>query len=207
MEHMAESEQSEIKVGDIIPPFLVKDHEGFEVTDEDVLGTPLVIYFYPKNDTPACTDEACFFRDGIEKFDELQALVLGVSPDTVESHQAFVKKHKLPFSLLSDEKKDMFRSFGALKGEGVVRATFVANSDGEIVWMEKPVDVPGHVERVVQALEKYCKNEVVSFDEFDRDYEEFLNKSLGEDAPDQKKIRKEIMDKFNLSEKDLKKKK
>ena len=198
-------EQTEIKVGDIIPPFLAKDHEGFDVTDEDVMGTPLVIYFYPKDGTPICTDEACAFRDSMEKFDEKQTLVLGVSPDSVDSHQSFLTEHKLEFSLLSDEKKDMFRSFGALKGEDVVRATYIVNSEGEVKWMEKPVDIKGHIERVIKALEEHCSEEIVNFDDYDKDYEEFMGKSLGE-APDEEKIRADILKKFNLKESDLKEK-
>lgn len=207
---MADNEQREekhpeIKVGDKIPPFLAKDHEGFDVTDEDVIGTPLVIYFYPKDGTPVCTDEACAFRDSMAKFDKKQALVLGVSPDSVDSHKSFLTKQKLEFSLLSDEKKDMFRSFGAMKGDEVVRATYVVNSEGEVKWMEKPVDIKGHVERVLKALEEHCSEEIVSFDDYDRDYEEFMGKSLGE-APDEEKIRADILKKFNLKESDLKKK-
>jgi peroxiredoxin Q/BCP len=200
-----EEKHPELKVGDKIPPFLAKDHEGFDVTDEDVIGTPLVIYFYPKDGTPICTDEACAFRDSMAKFDEKQALVLGVSPDGVDSHKSFLTQQKLEFSLLSDEKKDMFRSFGAMKGDDVVRATYVVNSEGEVKWMEKPVDIKGHVERVLKALEEHCSEEIVSFDDYDRDYEEFMGKSLGE-APDEEKIRADILKKFNLKESDLKEK-
>lgn len=204
---MAEEEQAgkqkEIQIGDKIPPFLAKDHEGFDVTDEDVIGTPLVIYFYPKDGTSICTDEACSFRDSMAVFDEKQALVIGISPDGVDSHKKFLTENKLEFSLLSDEKKDMFRSFGALKGDEIVRTTFVVNSEGEVKWMEKPVDVKGHVERVIKALEEHCSDEVVSFDDYDRDYEEFMGKALG-DAPDEEQIRKDILKKFNLEESDLK---
>lgn len=200
-----EDKQKEIKVGDKIPPFLAKDHEGFDVTDEDVIGTPLVIYFYPKDGTSICTEEACSFRDGMAAFDEKQALVIGVSPDDIESHKNFIKENKLEFSLLSDEKKDMFRSFGAMKGDEVVRATYVVNSEGEVKWLEKPVDVKGHADRVLKALEEHCSDEVVSFDDYDRDYEEFMGKALG-DSPDEKQIRKDILKKFNLKESDLKEK-
>lgn len=202
---MANEKQIGVKVGDKIPPFLAKDHEGFDVTDEDVIGTPLVIYFYPKDGTPICTDEACAFRDSMGQFDEKQALVLGVSPDGVDSHKSFLAEQKLEFSLLSDEKKDMFRNFGALDGEEVIRATYVVNSEGEVKWMEKPVDVKGHVDRVLKALDEHCSEEVISFDDYDRDYEEFMGKALGE-APDEKKIRADIMKKFNLKDSDLKEK-
>lgn len=204
-EEQQPEEQPEVKVGDKIPPFLAKDHEGFDVTDEDVIGTPLVIYFYPKDGTPVCTDEACAFRDSMEKFDEKQALVLGVSPDGVDSHKSFLTEQKLEFSLLSDEKKDMFRNFGAMNGEEVVRATYVVNSEGEVKWMEKPADVNGHVDRVLKALDEHCSEEIVSFDDYDKDYEEFMGNALGE-APNEEQIRADIMKKFNLKESDLKEK-
>lgn len=198
--------EEELKVGDNIPPFLAKDHEGFDVTDEDIIGTPLVIYFYPKDDTPTCTEEACAFQENMDKFDDLQALVLGVSPDSIDSHKVFFEKNKLEFSLLSDEKKDMCQMFGVLKGDEVERATFVINSEGEVMWMEKPVDVKGHTDRVIKALQEHCKDELINFEDFDRDYEEFMGKALGE-PPDEEKIRKEIMKEHNLKESDLKKKK
>ena len=196
------SEHKALKVGDKIPPFLAKDQEGFDVTDEDVIGTPLVIYFYPKDGTSVCTDEACAFRDNMAGFDEKQALVIGISPDGKDSHQQFLKEHRLDFSLLSDEDKEMFRSFGALKGDEIVRTTFVVNSEGEVKWMEKPVDVNGHVQRVLKALEEHCSHEVVSFDDYDKDYEKFMGETLG-DAPDEQKIRQDILKKFNLNESDL----
>ena len=201
---MADTEA--IKIGDVLPPFLAKDHEGFEVTDEDVIGTPLVIYFYPKDGTTECSTEACGFRDKMAKFDDLQALIIGVSHDSVDSHKAFIQEYKLEFSLLSDEKKDMCQIFGVMSGDDVERSTFLFNSEGVIVWMERAVDVKGHTDRVIEALKEHCKDEIINFDDFDRDYEEFMGKSLGK-PPDEKAIRKKILKDHNLTEKDLKEKK
>ncbi len=200
------SDIKELKVGDTLPPFLAIDQERYEVTDEDVIGTPLVLYFYPKDGTPICTEEACSIRDQMATFDDLQTLIIGVSPDNVDSHQAFIKENKLEFSLLSDEKMDMFRMFGAVKGDDIERTTFLVNSEGVVVWMEKPVDVKGHTERIVKAILEHCKDEVINFDDLDRDYAEFMEKSLGE-APDKEAIRKKILKDYNLTEDDLKEKK
>jgi len=197
----------ELKVGDTIPPFFLKDHEGYDVTDEDVIGSPIVIYFYPKDDTPICTDEACSFRDSMEKFDLLQTLVIGVSPDTVESHKKFIEKNKLEFSLLSDEKKDMARMYGVLDDkEALVRATFVIDSQGVVKWVEKPVDVKGHAERVLKALEEHCKEEVIKFDDFEQDYQDFLTGGEEMDL-DEKKMEAEIMEEFGIKKGDIKGKK
>lgn len=200
------SDIKELKVGDSLPPFLAKDQERYDVTDEDVIGTPLVIYFYPKDGTPICKKEACSIRDHMETFDDLQTLVIGVSPDSVDSHQVFIKENKLEFSLLSDEKMDMFRMFGAMNGDEIERSTFLVNSEGVIVWMEKPVDINGHTDRIVAAILEHCKDEVINFDDFDKDYEDFMGKSLG-DPPDKEAIRKKILKDYNLTEDDLKGKK
>lgn len=197
----------ELKVGDTIPPFFLKDHEGYDVTDEDVVGSPMVIYFYPKDGTPGCTEEACSFRDNMEKFDLLQTLVIGVSPDSVESHKKFIKENKLEFSLLSDDKKDMARMYGGLNDkEELVRTTFVIDSQGVVKWMEKPVDVKGHTGRVLKALEEHCKEEVIKFDDFEQDYEDFL-KGGEEMDMDEKKMEAEIMEEFGIKKSDIKDKK
>lgn len=193
----------ELKVDSSIPPFFLKDHEGFDVTDEDVIGCPLVIYFYPKDETPGCTEEACSYRDNMQKFDMLQTLVIGVSPDSVESHKKFVKKHKLEFSLLSDEKKDMARMFGVLNDKDeIIRSTFVVDSQGIVRWMEKPVDIKGHTERVLNAVEKFCKEDVIKFDDFEQDYADFLHGNLNMNE-DEKKMEKEIMEEFGIKKSDL----
>lgn len=144
-----------LKIGDAIPDFKVKDFEGETVTQEDLLGSPFVLYFYPKDETSHCTKEACDFRDTMEGFDDLDILIVGVSPDNAESHKKFVAKHELNFPLLCDEKKEMARAFGAAKEDGsIIRSTFLCDEDGIIQWIEQPVSVDGHVERVLEAVEE-----------------------------------------------------
>jgi len=149
-----------INIGDAIPDFNAKDEEGYELTAEDLLGTPVVLYFYPKDDTPGCTKEACSFRDSMERLDQADVLVIGVSPDSAESHQKFIEKHRLNFSLLSDESHDLSKRFDVLKeteanGQTKLsyeRTTFLIDRDGIVRWLERPVTVDGHVDRVLAAL-------------------------------------------------------
>ena len=187
-------------VGDKIPQFLVKDHAGYDVRNTDVIGVPLVIYFYPKDSTPTCTKEACFFRDSMRKFDELQVLVLGVSPDSVESHKKFIGKTHLPFSLLSDTKKEMCQAFGVLKEGKVVRTTFVVNGRGIVQWVERHVDVEGHVERVIKALETHCAKELGRYTTFEKDYADLL-KSGPNLTEEEKEKRKKILKEYGLEDK------
>lgn len=149
-----------LEVGDSIPRFSLKDAEGMEFTEEDFTGAPLVIYFYPKDDTPGCTKEACSFRDNLEELDSLDVIVLGVSPDTEESHEEFISKHNLNFTLFADTTKELCKVFGVIreevkdgkKIERFERTTFLIDYDGTIVWLERPVNVEGHVERVIEAV-------------------------------------------------------
>lgn len=150
-----------INVGDAVPQFKVKDYEGFDITDEDLIGNPLVIYFYPKDDTPGCTKEACSFRDNFQKLFDLNTLVLGVSPDNIDSHRRFIDKHKLNFTLLSDEKLEMCKKFDVVREkhspdgkttQAIERTTFVIDPDGIVAWIERPVNVEGHTERVLEAV-------------------------------------------------------
>lgn len=144
----------ELKIGDEIPNFQVKDFEGENVSKDDLIGSPFVLYFYPKDDTPHCTKEACEFRDMMEAFDDLDILIVGISSDSPESHKQFIKKHELNFPLLCDEKKEMARAFGVVNPDGsILRSSFLCDEEGIIQWIEKPVDVEGHVERVMEAVE------------------------------------------------------
>lgn len=149
-----------INVGDKIPAFATIDHEGIEIESEDLLGSPFVLYFYPKDDTPGCTKEACSFRDAMEEFENLDTTVIGVSPDGAEAHNRFREKYGLNFTLLCDENFGLARKFDVLqekevqgeKTKGVMRTTFVVDSSGTIRWIERPVSVEGHTERVIDAL-------------------------------------------------------
>jgi len=148
------------KIGDKIPFFSLKDQHGEEVTSDDLIGSPFVLYFYPKDDTPGCTKEACSFRDKMEDLDQIDALVIGVSPDDPSSHANFIKKYGLNFTLLSDERLELARHFDAIqekelegkKSLSILRSTFIIDSSGTIVWKEQPVAVDGHTERVLEAL-------------------------------------------------------
>jgi peroxiredoxin Q/BCP len=99
-----------IEVGDKVPGFVLQDQNGVHYQVNSEMGKAMVIYFYPKDDTPGCTKEACKFRDDFESFSDLETLVIGISGDSVESHKNFEEKYKLPFVLLSDIKNDNFRS-------------------------------------------------------------------------------------------------
>ena len=148
-----------LKVGDEIPNFEAKDFEGHPITKEDFLGEPFVIYFYPKDETPSCTKEACEFRDLMDSFDGFSVMVVGVSPDSIESHQKFMERHELNFPLISDDKGKMAKLFGVLeeKPDGslnYIRSTFICDQDGVVEWVESPVNVDGHVERVLKAIEE-----------------------------------------------------
>jgi peroxiredoxin Q/BCP len=151
-----------INVGDAIPDFQTKDEEGNVIRMSDLLGNPIVLYFYPKDDTPGCTKEACAFRDEMDAFDGLDALVIGVSPDNARSHLKFIENHDLNFTLFTDEQYDLCKKFDVLResdkgGEkktSVERTTFVIDPEGIITWIERPVNVEGHSSRVLKALEE-----------------------------------------------------
>lgn len=147
-----------LKVGDPLPKFKAKDFEGEITTHDDLLGSPFVIYFYPKDDTPGCTKEACSFRDVMDTFDELDFVVVGVSPDSPESHQKFMEKYELNFPLLSDENYELCKKFGIAKekegSSAVERSTFICDEDGVIQWVESPVNVEGHIDRVMNAIQE-----------------------------------------------------
>lgn len=145
-----------IEIGTEIPEFTAKDFAGDPITKEDLLGAPFVLYFYPKDDTPGCTQEACDFRDVMDGLEDLNVMVVGVSPDSPQSHQKFIEKHELNFPLIADENKDMAQKFGVLKPEGgIIRSTFLCDPDGVVQWVESPVKVEGHVDRVMEAIQEF----------------------------------------------------
>ena len=144
-----------LEVGQEIPDFQAKDFEGNPVVKDDFLGGPFVIYFYPKDDTPGCTQEACDFRDAMESFDDLDVMVIGVSRDDATSHESFMDKHQLNFPLITDENGEMAKKFGVLDNNGnYIRSTFLCDEDGIIQWVESPVSIEGHAERVLDAIEE-----------------------------------------------------
>lgn len=151
-----------INVGDRIPRFKALDTLGREFTDEDIIGDPVVLYFYPRDETPGCTKQACSFRDYLHEMENLHALVFGISPDSIESHKKFMAKHHLNYTLFSDHNLDLARKFDVLHEKEVdgkkipyyERTTFVIDEGGIIEWIERPVNIEGHVQRVIEAIKK-----------------------------------------------------
>ncbi len=153
------------QIGQLIPVFQMQDSKGQIMTPDHFLGHPTILYFYPKDDTPDCTQQACDLRDHKILFDQVNAIVIGISPDTAASHQQFMSNHALNFILVPDPYHELCSLFGVWeekKGKGspqwqVTRTTFVIDAKGIIRWIEKPVVVEGHAERVLQALHNLPK--------------------------------------------------
>ncbi len=151
---------SELQVGDPAPAFSLPDDTGHIVNSSELRGKKVVVYFYPKDDTPGCTTEACSFRDGIQELRKSGAVVFGVSADSVSSHRKFSDKFQLNFPLLSDESKAMIQAYGVWKEKsmygrkymGIERTTVVINEDGTIRNIFPKVKVNGHFTEVLQAL-------------------------------------------------------
>ena len=146
--------------GDRLPAVTLLDDQGNTVKTRDLLGTPLVLYFYPKDDTPGCTTEASEFRDLYKQFQKMKVRIVGVSRDTPESHRKFKEKYSIPFELLSDTESKLCDAFGVIveknmygkKSMGVQRATFLIDDKGTIVKAWPKVKVDGHVEEVLSSL-------------------------------------------------------
>jgi peroxiredoxin Q/BCP len=142
------------------PAFTLESDDGTKVKLADLRGAPVVLYFYPKDDTPGCTREACAFRDRAKELAKLGAKVFGVSPDSVSSHQKFKTKYKLNFPLLADPEHAVAEKYGAWREKnmygkkvmGIQRSTFLIDADGKVVRVWKKVSVDGHDEEVLEAL-------------------------------------------------------
>ena len=151
-----------MKVGQKAPDFSVKDDSGKTVKLSDLKGKKVVLYFYPKDDTPGCTTEACNFRDGIAAIKKLGAVVLGVSADSVESHKKFKTKYDLNFPLLADTEKEIIEAYEVWKEKslygrkymGIERTTFVIGTDGKITHIFPKVKVAEHAGDVLAALKE-----------------------------------------------------
>jgi peroxiredoxin Q/BCP len=149
-----------LKEGDPAPAFSAQTNGGGQVTLADFAGRNVVLYFYPRDDTPGCTKEACAFRDHFAQFTKKGAVVLGVSPDPVKSHDKFATKFKLPFTLLADEDKSIVQSYGVWgqktfmgrKYMGTHRVTFLIGPDGRIKKIWPQVKPEEHAEEVLAAL-------------------------------------------------------
>ncbi|HAV39938.1 MAG TPA: thioredoxin-dependent thiol peroxidase [Aquificaceae bacterium] len=155
-----------LKEGDKAPDFCLEgiDKDGREgrYCLKDFLSSPLILYFYPKDDTPGCTQEACDFRDNINILQSKGYNVVGISPDSVQSHKKFKEKYGLNFALLSDPNKDVARAYGAYgkkkmygkETEGIVRSTFLISPEGKILKAWYNVKAKGHVEALLKKLDK-----------------------------------------------------
>ncbi|MCB9333588.1 MAG: thioredoxin-dependent thiol peroxidase [Lewinellaceae bacterium] len=146
-----------LNVGDQAPDFSALNEKGETVKLSDFSGKKLVLYFYPKDDTPGCTAEACSLRDGYPKFIAQGYAILGVSPDSVKKHVKFIEKYDLPFSLLADEDKAVANAYGVWgpkkfmgrSYEGVHRTTFVIDASGKIEEIIEKVDTKNHAEQLL----------------------------------------------------------
>ena len=152
-----------LSVGDEAPNFSLHSTNGGIVSLSDYKGkTNVVLYFYPKDDTPGCTKEACFFRDMQAEFEQAGAVILGVSNDSVKSHNAFAAKYHLPFPLLADEDRSVVNAYGVLKEKsnygktylGIERTTFVIDKNGVVREMWPKVKVEGHIDEVLGFVQR-----------------------------------------------------
>nr|WP_294935865.1 peroxiredoxin [uncultured Flavobacterium sp.] len=147
---------NEIKVGDTLPLFGAKDQHGNDFYVASVLHKKvLVIYFYPKDDTPGCTKQACFFRDQYEEFRDLGAEVIGISGDNIQTHHKFATEYKLPFVLLSDKDKSLRKLFGVptnLLGLVPGRVTYVVDKEGIVRMVFESMNAESHFSKVLEAI-------------------------------------------------------
>jgi len=157
----------DIEEGKAAPFFILPDQNGYEVELSDFRGKYVVVYFYPKDDTPGCTKEACGFRDNIKDFTGVDAVILGISPDGVDSHTSFIEKFNLPFQLLSDPYKKVMEKYGAWgekmmygkKTIGTIRSTVIIDPKGKVMkhWKKIP-RAAHHPEKVLAFLQKARAN-------------------------------------------------
>lgn len=150
-----------VEIGQKAPEFKCLDDQGKEVSLKDFEGQKVILYFYPKDDTSGCTKEACEFKESFPKFQTRKAVILGISKDSVMSHQKFKAKYDLPFALLSDENVQMCEAYGvwvdkSMYGKtykGIERTTLILDESGIITHIWRKVKVPGHVEEVLGTFE------------------------------------------------------
>jgi peroxiredoxin Q/BCP len=150
-----------VSEGKSAPAFSLETHTGEKLSLKDLKGRPVVLYFYPKDDTPGCTVEACEFRDAFPRFKGTKAVILGISPDSVKSHQKFKTKFDLPFTLLADPEHAVAEKYGVWQKKsmygrsymGIARTTFVIDRDGKVAKIFERVKPKGHAEEVEQAID------------------------------------------------------
>ena len=149
-----------MEIGNLAPDFTLMGSDGKEHKLSDYIGKKVILYFYPKDNTPGCTTEACDFRDNIDKITNQNAIVLGISKDNLNSHNKFIEKFNLPFILLSDEDKIVCELYDVIKEKnmyckkvlGIERSTFIINEDGYLIKEFRKVKVKGHIDAVLEEL-------------------------------------------------------
>src|SRR5699024_5132079 len=150
-----------VEVGSPAPDFTLSNQSGEEISLSDFKGKNVVLYFYPKDMTPGCTTEACDFRDQHKNFQDVDAVILGVSHDPIDRHQKFIDKHDLPFHLLADEDHKIAEAYDVWKLKknfgkeyyGIERSTFIIDKEGKIQKEYRKVRVKGHVEEALSFIQ------------------------------------------------------
>lgn len=149
-------------INDKAPDFSLLDQNGNKVSLKDFKGKTVVLYFYPKADTPGCTIQACEFRDNFKKFDKVDAVILGVSPDKPEDQKKFADKFDVPFRLLADTEKKVAQAYDVWKEKnmygkkvmGIERSTFVIGPDGKLKKIQRKVKAEGHAAQILEGLKE-----------------------------------------------------
>lgn len=152
----------ELEVGDLAPVFVAKDQQGKTWRLEDFAGQTLVLYFYPKDNTPGCTAQACNMRDNFQQLSALGIKVLGVSVDDENSHQKFIAKHDLPFTLLADTEQNLVQQYGVWQEKnmygkkymGTLRRSFIIDAQGRISHIIKKVDTKNAAQQILDLLQE-----------------------------------------------------
>jgi len=151
---------TKLNIGDKAPDFVGFDQDGNSIKLSDFAGSKLILYFYPKDNTPGCTNEACNLRDNYQMWMEKGYKIIGVSPDSQASHQKFIAKHDLPFPLIADTGKKIIKDYGAwgpkkLYGreyEGLLRSTFVINEEGVVEQVFMKVKTKDHTNQILETI-------------------------------------------------------
>lgn len=154
-----------IEIGHDAPEFCIPNQDDVEICLRDIKGKWIVLYFYPKDNTPGCTTQACDFTTALPAFDELDATILGVSPDSPKKHRNFIEKKEIEFTLLADEEKTVCEAYGVWQLKkfmgkeymGVVRSTFIIDPNGKIAKIWNKVRVKGHIQDVQDSLNELKK--------------------------------------------------
>ncbi|MBL7113032.1 MAG: thioredoxin-dependent thiol peroxidase [Bacteroidales bacterium] len=151
---------AQLKEGDMAPAFTGADQNGNSISLSELTGKKVILYFYPRDNTPGCIAEACNLRDNFSKLKNMGFEVIGVSADSEKSHQNFISKYELPFNLISDTDKDVLKAYGAWgtkkmygkEYEGIIRKTFVIDESGKIIKIFEKVDTKDHTNQIITAL-------------------------------------------------------